>query len=412
VVAALKALLGKSPAPDVRREAVIALAALDMPAAVPEIISTLKATTAESDAQAFWRALLGIRGAAGRLANELPKANLPKEIARAGLRPAREGNQNQALVTALLKASGLTVSNVQLTPAELQALAQEALAKGNAARGEQFYRRADLACMACHSIGGAGGKVGPDLTSIGASAQPDYLVESLLYPSAKIKEGYHSVTLTTKDNQEFSGMIVKETENEIVLRDAANAEKSIAVKNLARRVNIGSLMPAGLTDSLLPEERLDLVKFLSSLGKPGDFDASKGGVARAWKLYLIQSPNEHLGVERVVKADFTLKDWKSVYSLVSGRIAKEIVDDVLPNRGNNRGLFAATQFQSAKGAPARFTLAGAAKGVWVNGVALKPAAEFTAETKSGLNTIVVQLDDTKLESPVKLGSGDVTFLVE
>src|SRR5260221_8106391 len=118
------------------------------------------------------------------------------------------------------------MSDKQISPADLRALAQDALAKGDPARGELVYRRAELACMACHAIGGAGGKVGPDLTSIGASAPPDYLVESLLYPSAKIKEGYHSVAITTKDNQEFSGMIVKETENEIILRDAANAEKS------------------------------------------------------------------------------------------------------------------------------------------------------------------------------------------
>ena len=49
--------------------------------------------------------------------------------------------------------------------------------------------------------GGAGGKIGPDLTSIGASAPPDYLVESLLYPNAKIKEGYHSVLIATKDGK-------------------------------------------------------------------------------------------------------------------------------------------------------------------------------------------------------------------
>jgi hypothetical protein len=155
-----------------------------------------------------------------------------------------------------------------------------------------------------------------------------------------------------------------------------------------------------------------LIKFLSSLGKPGDFDASKGGVARAWKLYIIQSPNEHLGVERVVQGDFTLKDWRNVFALVSGRLAKEIVEESIPNRGNNRGLFAATRFQSAKGGAARFAVDGAIKGIWVNGTPVRAGAQFTAETKPGLNTIVVQLDDTQLESAAKLGSSDVTFVVE
>src|SRR5256885_271186 len=51
--------------------------------------------------------------------------------------------------------------------------------------GEAIYRRADQACSKCHAIGGAGGQVGPDLISLGASAQIDYLVESILEPSKK-----------------------------------------------------------------------------------------------------------------------------------------------------------------------------------------------------------------------------------
>ena len=37
---------------------------------------------------------------------------------------------------------------------------------------------------------GAGGQVGPDLTSTGASPQPDYVVDSLLLPHKAIKAGF------------------------------------------------------------------------------------------------------------------------------------------------------------------------------------------------------------------------------
>src|SRR6185503_10395838 len=100
--------------------------------------------------------------AARKLAAELPKSGISADTAKAGLRPAREGNQNPALVQVLMQLAGLTVSDKQLSPAELQKLAAEALAKGDASRGERLYRRTDLACMTCHAIGGAGGKVGPD----------------------------------------------------------------------------------------------------------------------------------------------------------------------------------------------------------------------------------------------------------
>ncbi len=411
VVTELQKLAAGAGPLDVRREAAVTLAALELPSAVPHVIAVLKATTDEAAAPALWRALLGIRGVSARLATELPKTELPRPVARAGLRPAREGTQHAPLVAVLMKQAGLTLSEVQLSAAQMQALAQEALAKGDAARGEQLYRRAELACVACHAIGGAGGKIGPDLTSIGASAPADYLVEALLYPSAKIKEGYHSALISTKDGQEHSGMIAKESETEIVLRTAANQDVSIPVRNIAKRTSVGSLMPAGLIDALLPEERLDLVKFLAQLGKAGDYDAAKGGVARAWKLYLVLSGNEHLGVERVIAGDFTLNDWQPAFSLVNGALTRETVEGVFPNRGNNRGLFASTQFESARGGAVRFALTGEVKRAWVNGALVKAGAEFTAHAKPGVNTVVLQLNDVRPDS-IKLSSGAVTFLTQ
>jgi putative heme-binding domain-containing protein len=412
VIADLKKLVGAAASPQVRREAVVVLAGLDLHAAMPEVIAVLKATTDEADALPLWRGLLGIRGASGKLAADLPKAGLSPAVARAGLRPAREGNQNQPLVQALLRLAGLSVSEVQLSPAELQKLAQEALARGDAARGEHIYRRLELACVACHAIGGAGGKVGPDLTSIGASAPPDYLVEALLYPNAKIKEGFHSVLITTKDQQELSGMVIKEGANELILRNAANQQVSVATKNIAKRTSVGSLMPAGLVDALVPEERLDLIKFLTLLGKPGDYDAARGGVARFWKLYLIVRQNEHLGLERVINGDFSLGGWVPAFSLVNGALAKEACEAAFPSRFNNRGFFGATQFESTKGGPVKFSLTGDAQRVWVNGQPAKLGPEFTAETKPGVNTVVVQLNDVSPADRLKLSAAGVSFLMD
>ncbi len=413
VIAELKALLGGNSSAEVKREAALTLANLELPSALPHVLALLRTTTDEAQAQAFWRGLLAIRGVSARLATELGKTELPREVARAGLRPAREGNQHQELVAVLLKSAGLALGNVQLTAAQLQDLAREALAKGDARRGEHIYRRAELACVACHAIGGAGGKIGPDLTSLGASAPPDYIVEALLYPNAKIKEGYHSASLATKDGQEHSGMIARETATEVLLRTADNRELSIATKDIVRRTSIGSLMPAGLLDSLVPEERLDLIQFIVQLGKPGEYDAAQGGVARAWKLYLLVSRNQHLGVERVVQGDFTLEDWAPAYSLANGALPKQAVELQFPNRGNNRGLFAATRFESAREGTAAFRVQGATKGLWVNGTLVRPAADgvVRAPVKRGANAFVVQLDDVA-PADVTLRSADVTFLME
>ena len=410
VVKDLQKLAGETKAPEVRREAVVALAGINLNTALPLVLATLKETTQDAEAAALWRALLGIKGAAAKLATELPNSGIPAASAKAGLRPAREGNQNPALVQALMQLAGLTVSDKQLTPAELQAIAKDALAKGDAARGENIYRRAELACLTCHAIGGAGGKVGPDMTSIGASAPADYLVEALLYPNAKIKEGYHSVLITTKDELEFSGIVVSETDNEVIIRNAANQEVSVAKKNIAQRRNGASLMPSGLVDALLPEERLDLIKFLSMLGRPGDYDAAKGGAARFWRTYTIISQNQHIGTEPVVRGDFSLKDWMPVYSRVSGDLTKADLEATKTWARNTRGFFAATQFKAAKAGPVKFSVAGPITGAWLNGKPLKAGATLTGEAASGVNTLVVQINEDNLPDTVRVASGDVSFL--
>ncbi|MBP9903724.1 MAG: hypothetical protein KBH45_19905, partial [Verrucomicrobia bacterium] len=158
-------------------------------------------------------------------------------------------------------------------------------------------------------------------------------------------------------------------------------------------------------------ERLDLIKFLAQLGRPGEYDAAKGGAARAWKLYAITSKNEPLGVERTIRGDFTLKDWVPAFSLVNGALPKSACEAAFSSPSNNtRGLFAATQFQSTKGGPVKFNLAGEVKVVWVNGQPVKAGAQFTADAKPGVNTLVVQLDGARLPDPLRVSSGDVTFL--
>jgi putative heme-binding domain-containing protein len=135
-------------------------------------------------------------------------------------------------------------------------------------QGSKVYQRADLGCVLCHTVDGKGGMIGPDLSSIGASAPMDYLMESLLEPSSKIKEGYRMSVITTKDESVISGSIVHETPHVIVLRNIANVETRIRKDNIAfRETSSVSMMPSGLVDSLTKQEFFDLLGYLSSLGK-------------------------------------------------------------------------------------------------------------------------------------------------
>src|SRR5207237_10689678 len=140
--------------------------------------------------------------------------------------------------------------------------------------GVAGYGRTEVPCLAGHGSGGAGGQVGPDLTSIGASAQVDYLVESILIPNKAIKEGFHALRVVTVEDKVFLGIKVRETPTELVLRTQEDKEVSIPVKDIAERGNTRSLMPDGLADPLTTQEFADLVRFLPEPGKVGPYGPS------------------------------------------------------------------------------------------------------------------------------------------
>ena len=247
-----------------------------------------------------------------------------------------------------------------LSDAELKQLAGTVMAEGDPARGETIFRRKELSCVTCHAIGGVGGKVGPDLTSIGASAQVDYLIESVLYPNRKIKEGYHSVIVETKDGLEFSGIVVREDSEQLILRDATDKETTIPKSKIENRTTGNSLMPSGLVDALNPSERLDLYRFLAELGKPGPFDASKPNVARSWKLLAQTLDLAQFGDERILNTSLRDASWNSARSLVDGRLLKQDLNAALAEQGTRypQALFAAAQFQVAKAGTVHLKLMG------------------------------------------------------
>ena len=84
---------------------------------------------------------------------------------------------------------------------------------------------------------------------------------------AKAIEGFETVRITTKKGAELIGIIVAGNDAELTLRDPGGAEHVVSQADIAKREFIGSLMPAGLTDSLAPEDLRDLFAYLTQLGK-------------------------------------------------------------------------------------------------------------------------------------------------
>ena len=282
---------------------VLGLAALDVQAAAGPAAQILAAAPLD-----LVPAFLSRKGGAEALAAALDPSTIPADAARLGLRAIYEaGGQAPALAEVFRKAVGLGSRSRERSPEEMKALVADVLARGDPARGEDVYRRRELGCVQCHAIAGAGGNVGPDLLSLGASAPLDYIVESVLLPEKKQKEGYASLQVLTTSGDVLSGVVLRRLpDGGVVLRDPARDEIVLPRGKIEAMKPIGSVMPSGLADLLTDAEFLDLVRFLSELGKPGPFAAGVAPVVRRWRVREGASPA-----------------WVPAYSRVSGDLPLE-----------------------------------------------------------------------------------------
>jgi len=142
---------------------------------------------------------------------------------------------------------------------------RESLEGGDAENGRKiFFERADAQCLRCHKFKAEGSEVGPDLTTIGTQKPREYLLESLVLPNKAIAQGFDSVSVVLKDEQEFSGVLKGETPGELIL--AAPGVPPIHVKkaDIATRRTGLSGMPEGFGQLLSKRDLRDLVEFLAN----------------------------------------------------------------------------------------------------------------------------------------------------
>ncbi|MCC7377113.1 MAG: hypothetical protein IT581_20800 [Verrucomicrobiales bacterium] len=416
VVAGLKTLCEPAVDPGVRNPAAATLAALDLTAGVPAVVAAAGTLTNEASALAFWRSVLAIKSVGQPLRDALEGKSLNETAARAGMRVAREGGRDDIeLVAALARAGGLSNDTQKLTTELIQATAKRAMETGDPVKGELIFRRADLACVTCHAIGGAGGRVGPDLTSIGASAPMDYLVEALLLPSAKIKEGYHSVVVETRGGEEVTGTVARETQEELFLRNAAGQEVAVPKSSIAKRENGRlSLMPSGLVELLPDSDRLDLYAFLSRLGKPGEFDASRGGVARLWRAAnLVHTDLQNNEGDWFWKRPLDDKRWVTLLSRVNGNLTRALLDDSLKAQAwtSKVALILATEVEQSMAGTVRFRLGAKDGELWVDGRALGAGPEVSAELPAGRHRVVLKIDPRHVPENLRLEGEGAVFVL-
>lgn len=261
------------PGPAVIRSAAVrALFEVDVDDAAmlaAELIST--SDLKSLDAGAILAAGLRRSGGANALASALKSTKLSPEQAKLLLRSFYStGWTEKSLVDELLKASGAVAQTPEFSKERVQSLVEESKSKGDASRGAKYFR--GMACVSCHRVTGVGGEVGPDLTAIGTTLSGERIVEELLWPNRQIKEGFAQLIVVTNDGKVVTGYERKTRETEksgdIILEDPVSKKRITIRKADIDETHPGrSAMPAGLTALLSRDQLLDLIRYLTQLGR-------------------------------------------------------------------------------------------------------------------------------------------------
>ena len=300
------------------------LAGLDLTASAQAGAALLQSTTSDDDPAALIDVFLAREGGAAHLGEALKATPLPQDVAKLCLRRVyAAGRSDAGLLDVLAPQAGVSAKPVKLTPEQVTALATAAAEHGDPARGEQVFRRSDLSCTKCHAVNKAGGEVGPDLTPVGANSPMEYLVNALFDPDAQIKEAFITRTVTTLEGRVFQGITVDRTDQKLVLRNTDSQLIEIPISEIDEEVEGKSLMPKGLPTLLTESETHDLLKFLSVMGKPGDYEVRSTQRFQRWRV--LHKPKAELLAEIpnlvIFETEILAQGvWTSAYSLVNGTL--------------------------------------------------------------------------------------------
>jgi putative membrane-bound dehydrogenase-like protein len=138
-------------------------------------------------------------------------------------------------------------------------LSSATLKAGDRAAGRALFQQK---CANCHTLFGAGGTIGPDLTG-GNRANLDYLLENVLDPSAAVAANFRTSIILLTDGRVLTGVVLQSNPRTVTVQTATERVAlargdidEITPQNL-------SLMPEGLLNGLSQQQIRDLVAYLS-----------------------------------------------------------------------------------------------------------------------------------------------------
>ena len=388
-----------------RLRGVARLASLDTQAAADIAAEMLPAIDASGDPLPLVEPFLGQQSGPRLLARAMRDVTLSEDQAKNLLsKLSAIGSADSELTAAILKSSGLTGEGREWSPQEIAAAAVRVETEGDPAHGEEIFRRESLNCFKCHQINKAGGNIGPELSAVGVTSPSDYLVKSLIYPSADIKEAWATRLVQTADGKIISGVVVSEDDDLLKLKDAQGNVIDIPVDDIDAEKEGDSLMPAGLTKFLTDAEFIDLVAYLKALGTP-DSPYAVRSTPRLQKFDYL--PKVGYNYRNTVVGDAKLRDlinstgratgWKPYYAKANGEVD---LAELRRLSGDSPVVYLRGAAEVDEKTPMTLNLGGGRDGlvIWIGEKMLETTGQPAGELLPGINPVLLRIDLAERQS--------------
>lgn len=190
------------------------------------------------------------------IAGKIPRADIPSHVAR---------SLSVILGESFIKVYGdvrqLSIDRTKQINKYKELLNSTAFNNADPSSGRLIFKET---CAACHTLYGAGGKIGPDLTGSNR-ANLDYILLNSIDPSYDVPLGYKMVIIHTVDGRVLNGVIAEENAQRIILKTVQQPTVVILKSDIeARKISPNSMMPDGQLDKLKPQQVMNLIKYLQT----------------------------------------------------------------------------------------------------------------------------------------------------
>jgi putative heme-binding domain-containing protein len=255
-------LRGADEASGLREHVAVLLGSLNLPAARDQLVEALRVAPERLQGVIAF-ALAGTRAGAEQLLENIAAGKAAARLLLERPIHLRLAQHQLPQLDARIRqlTAGLPSPDQRLQQLLHQRRTEFRSAARDSAAGARVFKQH---CMACHQLGGAGSKVGPQLDGIGVRGL-DRLLEDTLDPSRNVDQAFRATNLALKDGRVLLGLLLREEGEVLVVADAQGQEQRIAKSDIEEKALLPlSPMPANFQDRIPADEFYHLLAFLLS----------------------------------------------------------------------------------------------------------------------------------------------------